>query len=133
MKFNDARSFKVAVVADYFVNPRGYDKLPDSSRVFDILRDSGYGIVKMPPIGISAETASAWVTETVDQIQEYTNRGFRVVMIGAEGLAQGGLWLDSIEGELRARGLVRPPTLILKSDEMTQAMSMLEGLLTPRS
>jgi hypothetical protein len=37
----DNRSFKLAIVADYFINPARYKDLPLNSAVYDVLRDLG--------------------------------------------------------------------------------------------
>ena len=44
----DSRSFKLAIVADYFVNPSRYREHPQNTVVYEVLRDLGYGILKMP-------------------------------------------------------------------------------------
>lgn len=131
MKFNDSRSFKVAIVADYFVNPQSYPSLPKTDRVYATLRDAGYGIIKMPPQGISEATASAWVTSTVDQIQEYTHRGFKVAILGMEDLPQAGLWLDSVTKELGSRGVPTPPTKIMTIRDVADASHILGSFLPP--
>ena len=108
MKFNDKRSFKAVVAADYFVNPANYPSLPNTSVVYDEIRDSGYGIIKMPPTGIPKSTASAWVVMTADQIQQYSHRGFKALMLGVKGLPGSGIWLPLLKDELRSRKISVP-------------------------
>lgn len=117
MRFNDRRSFKVVVMADYFMNPQTYPCLPDTSRLYETVRDLGYGVVKMPPPDIPGSAAAQWVSSTADQIQEYTNRGFRVVLLGMESLPQAGIWLDDLKMELRRRRLKVPKSKVMSRAE----------------
>ncbi|MDG6898706.1 MAG: hypothetical protein JRN24_03100 [Nitrososphaerota archaeon] len=118
MKFNDARSFRAVVLPDYIVNPSNYPSLPDATWVYEAIRDSGCGIIKMPPQGIPKRGAGAWVEMTADQIQEYGNRGFKVTLLGTTLLPGSGLWLQGIEAELKRRRVKLPPKKILTSAEL---------------
>ena len=66
INFGDARSFKMAVVADYYVNPQTYPKLPKTNVVYEQLRDAGYGIIKMPPSSMVGKDLKKWIVTTVD-------------------------------------------------------------------
>jgi hypothetical protein len=118
INFGDARSFKMAVVADYFVNPQNYKKLPQSHLVYDQLRDSGYGIIKMPHPSMVGKGLEGWVVSTVDQIQEYSNRGFRVLVLGADGIPGQGIWMINLRKEVKKRGLSFPKSIVLKKRDL---------------
>jgi hypothetical protein len=126
MHFNDRRSFKVVVMADYFMNPQGYAGLPDTSRLYETVRDLGYGVIKMPPPDIPASAAAQWVLITADQIQEYTNRGFRVVLLGIRSLPQAGIWLDDLGAELRRRQLNIPRSIVISGTEAGSSTGLLK-------
>jgi len=109
MNFNDSRSFRVVVMADYFMNPQQYSRSPTSEEVYEYLRDSGFGIIKMPPPGTPKRAIPGWVSSVVDQIQEYRNRDFKVFLLGVDFLAGKGIWLSELRKELASRGMIMPP------------------------
>jgi hypothetical protein len=89
--YKDARSFKVVILADCFVNPHRYSNLPNQQFVYEKLRDLGYGLIKMPPLAIDQRSLEGWLRITSDQIEEYTERGFQLSMLGVDALPQGGI------------------------------------------
>jgi len=118
INFGDARSFKMAIVADYLVNPQNYPRLPRSNTVYDQLRDAGYGIIKMPSPAVIGKGLEGCVVSMVDQIQEYSNRGFRVIMLGADGIPGKGIWITNMRREMKKRGVAFPKSIILKSSDL---------------
>ena len=128
INFGDTRSFKMAVVADYFVNPQSYPKMPQRSMIYDQLRDSGFGIIKMPHPAMIGKGLDSWVVSTVDQIQEYSNRGFRVLVLGVDGISGKGIWMANLRKEIRKRGLSFPKSVVLKRSEL-QSFDTLSPLL----
>lgn len=128
INFGDSRSFKMAVVADYYVNPQLYPKLPQSTVVYDRLRDAGYGIIKMPPPSMVGKGLQDWIVTTVDQIQEYSKRGFRIFLLGAEGIAGKGLWLQKLTKEIKNRGIPAPQQVILKRGQL-QTSDVMKSVL----
>jgi hypothetical protein len=126
MHFNDKRSFKVVVMADYFMNPQGYTGLPDTSILYETVRDLGYGVIKMPPPDIPDSAAAQWVLITADQIQEYTNRGFSVVLLGIKSLPQAGIWLDDLGAELERRRLNVPRSIVISGTEAGSSTGLLK-------
>ncbi len=132
MDFNDSRSFRMVVMADYFMNPQRYRRLPDSQHVYDYVRDSGYGIIKMPPAGTPKRAIPGWVSSVADQIQEYGNRGFSVLLLGMNSLPGKGIWLPELKRELRVRGITIPASKNLSASDLKSAESTsksLEGFL----
>jgi hypothetical protein len=129
INFGDARSFKMAVVADYYVNPQTYPKLPKTNVVYEQLRDAGYGIIKMPPSLMLGKDLKKWIVTTVDQIQEYSKRGFQVFLLGAEGMTGNGIWMPEMKKEITKRGIPIPKSVVLKKDQFQRpeaVRSMLE-------
>jgi len=129
INFGDARSFKMAVVADYYVNPQSYPKLPKTNTVYEQLRDAGYGIIKMPPSSMVGKDLKEWIMTTVDQIQEYSKRGFQVLLLGAEGITGKGIWMPEMKKEISKRGMPNPKFTVLTKDQFHRpeaVRSMLE-------
>jgi len=131
INFGDARSFKMAVVADYYVNPQSYPRLPNTSSVYQQLSEAGYGIIKMPPPTMIGKGTEGWVTSTVDQIQEYSHRGFRVFVLGVDGIPGKGIWLEALRREIKKRGLQMPVSVVLKRAELSQPEHALGPVLKP--
>ena len=129
----DARSFKLVIVSDYLVNPSHYQGMPSNPVFYEVLQDIGVGVLKLPPLGISEDSLNGWLTITADQIEEYSKRGYRIYLLGAEKLEEGGIWLSRLEKEMNARGITKPPTLLLKNEELnldkTAASKLMENFL----
>ena len=129
INFGDARSFKMAVVADYYVNPQSYPKLPKDSSVYKQLSDAGYGIIKMPHPNMIGKGTEGWIISTVDQIQEYSNRGFQVFVLGVEGIAGKGIWMEALRKEIKKRGLPMPESIVLKKAQLPDTGESLGAIL----
>jgi hypothetical protein len=87
----DRRSFRVALVADRFLNPppRGLDVIP-------ILLEAGWGVVQLPADVYPPEVALPLLEQVAEQAEEFHRRGYDVVVIGRragldEALARAGL------------------------------------------
>jgi len=107
----DYRSFKLAILADYFVNPSRYPGLPQETLVYDVLRDLGYGILKMPEISYPAENWSEYLEIVMDQVEEYIKRQYLVIAVGLRELHDFGLRYSFILQE-SARRKIEPPRLV---------------------
>jgi len=118
----------MVVMADYFLNPQQYRKLPDSQEVYEYVRDAGYGIIKMPPAGTPKRAIPGWVSSVVDQIQEYGNRDFRVLLLGMNSLPGKGIWLPELKRELSKRGIAIPAAKYLSSSILRNAESTRRSL-----
>ena len=129
INFGDARSFRMAVVADYYVNPQSYPWLPNTSSVYQQLSRVGYGIIKMPPPTMIGKGTAGWITSTVDQIQEYSHRGFQVIVLGVDGVPGKGIWLDALRKEIKKRGLKMPDSVVLKRAELSHPEQALDPVL----
>jgi hypothetical protein len=119
----------MAVVADYYVNPQSYPKLPKTSSVYQQLSQAGYGIIKMPPPTMIGKGTEGWITSTVDQIQEYTHRGFQVFVLGVEGITGKGIWINALRNEIKKRGLQMPRSLVLKRAQLSDTGEALKVIL----
>lgn len=94
----DKRSFRVALVADQFLNPaaRGLDVIP-------ILLEAGWGVVQLPSNGYPSEVAGPLLEQVAEQTEEFHRHGYDVVVIGRrsglnEALAAAGLApLDQVD------------------------------------
>ena len=77
MRQDDHRSFKVALVADRYLNPPagGLDAIP-------ILLEAGWGIVQLPPETYSGKVAEPLLEQVAEQTEEFHRRGYQMVLIG---------------------------------------------------
>ncbi|MEM3031921.1 MAG: hypothetical protein QW756_03315 [Nitrososphaerota archaeon] len=114
MDTKDYRSFKLAIVADYFINPSRYHDLPQNPSVYDVLRDLGYGILKMPEPGYPEEKALGYTEPVLDQAEEYIKRNYLVVAVGLKEAKDYGVHYSIISREAQQRN-IQPPRLVLFS------------------
>jgi hypothetical protein len=91
VRTRDRRSFRVALVADRFLNPppRGLDAIP-------ILLEADWGVIQLPADAYPLEVARPLLDQVVEQAEEFHRRGYDVVVIGRragldEALASAGL------------------------------------------
>ncbi len=93
----DARSFRVALVADRYVNPP-----PGGTDGLAAAADAGWGVLQLPAEDYPARLAGPLLAEVAEQAEEFRRHGYDLVLVGerdglAEALAQVGLALpDSI-------------------------------------
>jgi len=79
----DERSFRIALVADGYVNPApgGIDALAAAAR-------AGWGVMQLPAADYPAGIAAAILAEVAEQLQEFNRHGYDLVVVGGcEGLA----------------------------------------------
>src|SRR5260221_12780834 len=91
----DARSFRVALVADRYVNPPpgGPDGLAAAA-------EAGWGVLELPAEDFPAPLAGPPLAAVAEHAAEFPRLGFDLVLAGerdglAEGLAQGCLALPA--------------------------------------
>ena len=80
----DARSFRVALVADQFVNPApgGIDGIAAAAQ-------AGWGVVQLPADDYPAAVAQRLLFEVAEQSEEFARHGYDIVLVGQrEGLAE---------------------------------------------
>ncbi len=132
MSPKDFRSFKLAILADCFVNPIRYPGFPKNSVVYEVLRDLGYGILKMPEVNtFPEETIRGWVELVADQAEEYVKRGYLVVAVGSVDLPDYGIYYSLIREEMESRGLKPPRLVVYRSDEVGHRELIIERLAIP--
>jgi hypothetical protein len=80
----DERSYRVALVADRYVNPEAgqLDGLA-------MLAAAGWGVMQLPDDRYPAEVARPLLAEVAEQVEEFTRRGYGFVLVGErDGLAE---------------------------------------------
>jgi hypothetical protein len=80
----DERSYRVALVADRYVNPQ-----PDQLDGLAVLAAAGWGVIQLPDDGYPAEVARPLLAEVAEQVEEFSRRGYGFVLVGErDGLAE---------------------------------------------
>jgi hypothetical protein len=80
----DERSFRVALVADRYVNaaPGGLDGLA-------VLAAADWGVMQLPDDAYPAEVARLLLAEIAEQVEEFSRHGYLFVLVGErEGLGE---------------------------------------------
>jgi DNA-binding transcriptional LysR family regulator len=80
----DARSFRIALVADRYVNPPpgGLDAVAAAAQ-------AGWGVMQLPADDYPAEVAGPLLAEVAEQAEEFSRHGYGLVLVGdREGLAE---------------------------------------------
>jgi hypothetical protein len=78
----DARSFRVALVADEFVNPP-----PGGVDGIAVAAQAGWGVVQLPAADYPAQVAGRLLYEVAEQSEEFARHGYDIVLVGQhEGL-----------------------------------------------
>lgn len=117
MKLRDHRSYRVAIVADRYLNPPAgkLDAVP-------ILLEAEWGAIQLPADDYPGAVASPLLEQVAEQVEEFHRRGYDAIVLGRrdgldEALAAAGVpRLDQIEPEngralrsfLRRRRLPQP-------------------------
>lgn len=91
MSWSDRRSFRVALVADEYLNPP-----PGGLDVIPILLDGDWGVIQLPADVYPREVAVLLLEQVAEQTEEFHRHGYDVVVIGSragleEALAAVGL------------------------------------------
>jgi hypothetical protein len=77
VRTRDRRSFRVALVADRFLNPppRGLDVIP-------ILLEAEWGVIQLPADDYPPEVSRPLLEQVAEQAEEFHRHGYDVVVIG---------------------------------------------------
>lgn len=79
----DARSFRVALVADRYVNPP-----PGGLDAVAVAAHTGWGVMQLPADDYPAEVALPLLAEVAEQVEEFSRHGYTLVLVGERaGLA----------------------------------------------
>ena len=87
----DARSFRIALVADRYVNPP-----PGGLDAVAVAAQTGWGVMQLPADDYPAEVAGPLLAEVAEQVEEFSRHGYGLVLVGeraglAEALARAGV------------------------------------------
>src|SRR5256886_17661980 len=90
----DARSFRIALGADAYVNPP-----PDGLDAVAVAAQTGWGVMQLPADDYPPEVAEPLLAEVAEQMEEFSRHGYDFVLVGeraglAEALAQVGVPLQ---------------------------------------
>ena len=80
----DARSFRIALVADQYVNPP-----PDGLDAVAVAARTGWGVMQLPADDYPPEVAEPLLAEVAEQMEEFSRHGYGFVLVGERaGLAE---------------------------------------------
>ena len=88
---DDERSYRVALVADRYVNPG-----PGQVDGLAVLAAAGWGVMQLPDDAYPADVAGPLLAEVAEQAEEFSRKGYGLVLVGerdglAEALARAGV------------------------------------------
>lgn len=79
----DDRSYRVALVADRYVNPA-----PGQLDGLAVLAAAGWGVMQLPDDGYPAEVARQLLAGVAEQVEEFSRHGYTFIVVGErDGLA----------------------------------------------
>jgi hypothetical protein len=92
----DARSFRIALVADRYVNPP-----PGGLDAVAVAAQTGWGVMQLPADNYPAEVAEPLLAEVAEQVEEFSRHGYGLVLVGeraglAEALARVGVAVPDV-------------------------------------
>ena len=80
----DERSFRVALMADRYVNPA-----PGDLDGVAAAAQAGWGVLQLPPDDYPAELRKRLLFEVAEQCEEFARHGYDLVLVGRrDGLAE---------------------------------------------
>jgi len=106
----DERSFRVALVADCYVNPApgGLDGLA-------VLAAAGWGVMQLPDDAYPAEVARLLLAEVAEQVEEFSRHGYAFVLVGERA---------GLEAALAHVGVAVPPRVVpAGADELCEFLA----------
>jgi len=81
---DDERSYRVALVADRYVNPG-----PGQFDGLAVLAAAGWGVMQLPDDDYPADVAGPLLAEVAEQAEEFSRKGYGLVLVGErDGLAE---------------------------------------------
>jgi hypothetical protein len=97
----DERSYRVALVADRYVNPApgGLDGLA-------VLAAAGWGVMQLPDDAYPADVARPLLAEIAEQVEEFSRHGYAFVLVGERA---------GLEEALGLVGAAVPPRIVPSS------------------
>jgi hypothetical protein len=131
----DNRGARVAIVADFLINPDApfYSGIAGrAGPVLDVLMEDGWGIMKTPPHVLPAAVGAAAVATVAGDAVDYLNNGYAVVVLAAEGLPQGGVWREPLQTAFADLQTAMPDVVTLPLGDAPDA-STIRATLAPAS
>ena len=94
----DERSFRVAILAEEYVNPPpgGIDGLAAAAQ-------AGWGVMQLPAADYPAQIAGRVLAEVAEQLEEFSRHGYDFVVVGE---------CDGLAPALAAAGLAVPDQIV---------------------
>jgi hypothetical protein len=130
----DLRSRRIAVIADFVVNPGsalyGKDRAPPSG-FMDALVARGWGIMKMPPHVARLQSCETLIEVSVGDLIDYRKNGYEVVIAAVADLPQQGVWLDAMAACYAKAGREMPPIVTIRSNATQADADALDAALAP--
>ncbi|HVC84712.1 MAG TPA: hypothetical protein VNC12_05605 [Solirubrobacteraceae bacterium] len=113
----DARGFRVALVADEFVNPP-----PGGLDVLAVLAGEDWGAIQLPPEWYPDDVAGPLLDQVAEHVEEFVRHDYDVVRVGDRaGLAQA----------LRALGVAAPVAITPVTDDELRAFLATHASVRP--
>lgn len=129
---DDNRGARVAIVADFLINPEAPFYRAIAGRagpVLDVLMEDGWGIMKTPPHVLPAAVGAAAVATVAGDAVDYLNNGYAVVILAAEGLPQGGVWLEPLKAAFADLQTAMPDVVTLPLGHAPEAATIRAKLM----
>ena len=95
--------------------------------ILPILLEGDWGLMKLPPHVLPPATGAASAANLAGDACDYAKNGYRVVIVAADGLPQGGAWLDALESAFRELGKPMPPVIHVRAGAESALRTRLEA------
>ncbi|CAB4723822.1 unannotated protein [freshwater metagenome] len=94
----DPRGYRVALLADGIANE-------DAAKfnAVESLEKCDFGFIVLPPSDFHLSSIGKTIEYVVDDLLDYRNSGYSVVVIGSSQLPEFGVWMNHVNAELRRR------------------------------
>lgn len=76
----DRRSFRIALVADRYVNPA-----PGELDAVAVLAAAGWGVMQLPDDAYPPDVAQPLLAEVAEQVEEFARHGYGLIVVGERG------------------------------------------------
>jgi len=132
MRRDDSRSRRLAIVADFLINPdaafyRSIEGRPGP--VFDVLVEDGWGLMKVPPHVLKESVGRSAAITTAGDAADYLRYDHVVVILAVEGLDQGGVWLNEFEAAFRELKTPMPKIVTIDLDPASRSADCVRAKL----
>jgi hypothetical protein len=132
MRRDDLRSRRIAIVADFLINPTSpfYQSIEGHpGPVFDVLVEDGWGMMKTPPHVLKENVARSAVVTAAGDAVDYFRYDHMVIILAAEGLSQGGVWLNEFEAAFRDLKTPMPRVVTIGLDPQSRTADSVRAKL----